>query len=342
MTVYGWWPTQAARFREWRVNRVSYILVFLVAVIPWILQWQASHAPHQLVGMSFPSLAGEYIGGDASSQAVAALLLALVVVWNDWARGRLSYVLEGPISRQDVVLAKLWWCGLSVVGGGLAAALIVVVGSLVLHQPILLGGVLASLGLILAARLAMVATGLAVSGAVGNLLYLALSAWILAEWPSLFGSVSAFVASMAGGGNVGEILGPRWFWVANRGIRHFEPLSLTSTWHSGSWADLIGYVTWAVLLTVLALRWWTRASYERFHDPFYFPQLWNGVYAFWAALTATLVMETSSGVSPPTLTSLIVWVLTFIVGFFFWRGVMSYWGLWGATRSRVGRKIHTK
>ncbi len=334
MTAYGWWPTTAARFREWRVNRAAYILVFVVAVIPWIIQWQAlSHSAKQLVGITFTvSLAGEYTGDNISAQAMVALLLALVVFWNDWGRGRLTYILEGPISRQHIFLAKLWWCGLSVFAGGIVAALVVVLGSVSLHQPILLGGVVTSFGLILMARLSLVVTGLFVSSVVGNLIYLALSAWIVAEIPSLLGAVSAFVARALTGGNGSGVPGPRGFVIAYRGVQHFEPLSLTPSWHPGSWIDLFGYATWATLLTVWALRWWTRAAYERFADPFYFAWALNGVYAFWAALTATFFLTMSERASSPGTSSLVVWLLTFILGFLFWRGALSYWGAWSATR----------
>ncbi|NMP20894.1 hypothetical protein [Sulfobacillus harzensis] len=315
-------PSRAALYREWRVNRTLYIVAFFAAIVPWILQWQGLMQIARIKPFFASSLVTEYAGAGAAPQAVVALLLALAIFLNDWGRGRLSFVLEGPLSRTDILQAKMWWAGLTVVAGSLAAALTVSLGSLSLGEPGAYGKIASTLLLVVGIRLAMVASGLAVSSAIGNLVYGILAALLVAGVPGLVGNMASFVATLCYGPNVAINFWPPWLEMTINGVQHFEPLATSVAWRAGSWRDLAGYLVWILILGGLSFRWFKRAPYERLRDPFFFRWMWNLVYAFWAWWTATVTMALSRTTASPHLGSVVLWIGVFVVGFFIWRMVI--------------------
>ncbi len=314
----------ALRYREWRVNRLLYIVVPLLLVAPWALEtygaihpWNANSVMYlhgELRRLMYPN--DPYRTWDY----VLTGLAALACLWRD--RDRMGAVLDGPVSRSALLKVKLEFLLGSVFTGWLFELLVL----------LLAGGisgyhtwgefaryvVLMGMGHL---DIAILSFAGAVLG--GNLLFALLGAGVLVAGPLVVGS-SVFVA-----GNALSPGAPLLTIIASL-IEHLSPFA-----YSFSPELALGFIpVYAIvgaLLVGLSFRWWVRASLENIAEPLLFPSLWNGVYAIMAAvsgLITVLGIEVAlSSVQGIHASTLVMYVVLAVAEWFIWRTVLRRSGV---------------
>ncbi len=333
------WLLDAARYREWRTNRVIYGFTGVVMFLPWlyhlVLLFQIQIYPavagyrHQMAG----ALIGSYLVAHYSLidfGMVMAGLLGIAVFWNDRIRGHLNYVLEGPVPRRQVLLAKVWYSIPTIVLANLAIIAQLLLIAWGYQVPIAWGAMVLRAGFLICMQIGMVATALAIGTAVGSVIFTAVGTLLAATSPLVLSSLVQRLAGpwpivLRGGYYVPEA--PHWTVILTQGISHLSPFS--SGYPTTAWTTLLFSVTalvWAALALWMARGWWDRAPRERFGEPFFFPWLWNLYYGFLSLFSAFV-----GAAIVQHLTRWSIWSIAiplWIIGWFVWRGITIWMGRW--------------
>ncbi len=342
-------PTRAARYREWQVNRSLYVAAVLTLLAPWAL-W----AMAVMNLFSNPQLIGP---GDTLQASMRPMLLfsfplaidlvdaaafGLLLFGYDRAVGGLPYALEGPLRRRDVWLAKGFFGTViicSVMAAGTIAMLIAAKAS---GNGALSGRILAHAVFETGGQLELFMTALAMSGAMAPIF----AGLATATWALLPAALAGLVPiALAGTGLTppGPATQFTYVSVAPWAVSLSNFLSNCSPFQSTplfTWPPrdvlLLGaaFLAWAALLVWAAPRWWVRAPFERLQEGFFFPGLWNVYYAFLAAVSALVVVTllTRGSVQGPAWAAL--YGALSVAGWFFWRAVV----MWRVSSRHPGRQ----
>ena len=238
-----------------------------------------------------------YINGITSTlradMAIAALL-GVAVMWNDRGRGQLTFALEGPIRRRDVMKAKICYSFLTVTAGNLAIVVLLTLTSVTVGSVGLTGGILVRFAFLVGWQCSIIATALAVSSAVGSVIFIGIALGIISVVPLLGASLIEMlswtrISAVPEPGPPTTIVPPHWALVLSNAVLHLSPVA---PYYPMEWTQLVfalAAMLWAVLIARWGLKWWEHAPLERFYDPFMFLMLWNFYYAFLAIVTALVV-----------------------------------------------------
>jgi hypothetical protein len=324
----------AVVYREVRVNRGVYALVLAALLAPWALVgWISLSSPRPALALSF--MVRGYAGASAFQlyQVAVAALLGVAVVAHDRWQGSLVDILEGPVRRRDVWLAKAALGTLAVATAAAAVAAAMVAAAVATGLGGMVGGVLLTALGAMGAQLAMFALALALSGAMAPA-YAVAATLVCAALPSLLGSLVAmlFVPLSYAYGPL-PAAGPpppvRWALDLSSFLPSLSPLAQGY----GSGLPLAAHAAWflacALGLVALGLRWWEAAPYERLRDAFFHPALW-GLYRLFLALATgfaayvLIVRGTARGVA----FAVIYGLLSLLA----WLG----WGTWWRRRGAAG------
>jgi hypothetical protein len=332
----GGFPSRAACYREWQVNRSVYVAAVLTLLAPWAL-WAMTVVnlfdQPQLIGpgatlhslmeplllFSFP-LVIDLVG-------VAAL--GLVLFGYDRAVGGLRYALQGPLRRRDVWMAKALFGTVmicSVMAAGTVAMLIAAKAS---GNGALSGRILAHALLETGAQLELFMTALAMSGAMAPIFAgLATATWAILP-AALSGLVqTVLVEAVAAPLSPTPAYVPIAPWVAS--LSHFltncSPFQSAPLFWPAQDTLWLGaaFFAWAALLIGAAPRWWARAPFERLQEGFFYPALWNVYYAFLAAVSALVVVTLITRGSVQGLSWAALYGALAVAGWFFWRAVVMW------------------
>lgn len=313
----------ALRYREWRVNRLLYVVVPLLLVAPWAFEAFGAVRPWNAYSVMY--LHGEIGRLMSPSDAyrnwdyVWAGLAALASLWRD--RARMSTVLDGPVSLHAILKVKLeFLLGSVFTGWLLELGVLLVAAGISEYQA--WGAFARYMALMGMAHLDI--TILSFAGAVlaGNLLLALVGAGVLVAGPIVIGG-SVIV--------VGTIFwaGAPWLTILGSLIEHLSPFA-----NDFSPALALGYLpVYAVvslLLLVLSFRWWAQASVERIGEPVLFPWLWNLVYTIVAAVSGfiTLLAFEIAFSAPGIRESTLAMYALLVVGeWFIWRVVLRRLGV---------------
>jgi hypothetical protein len=340
-------PSAAARYRELHVNRTVYLLAAVALLGPWVLwlfQLEADfYAPrfelaaigglHRLLFFSLQSFTGG--GALGGFTAVAAAAFGVALFGYDRSIGGLRYTLETPLRRRDVLAAKALFGGALIVlclafavAGTLAAAALS--GNLALAGPIALRGLVAAAG-----QLSLFATALALGSAVGTVftcLGVAFWAGLPLLLPGLvsilFAPAPTATAPLAAGG---------WAVSLARALPSLSALQPAGA----AWppVDVIALTAWFVAWTAGMLwqgsGWWLRAPFERLGDGVFFPFLWNLYYAYLSLASGLFVTTLITRGTVLGLGWALIYAVTFVAGWFFWRSVVERHGRRAAWRQNV-------
>lgn len=325
---------QAVVYREVRVNRGVYGLALAALLAPWALAlWLSLSAPQPALALSFLVRGYAGMGGVQLYQVAVAGLFGIGVVAHDRWQGGLVDVLEGPVRRRDLWLAKAGVGALVVLTASAAVAAAVVAAGVATGLGGMVGGVLLTASSRVGAQLAMFALALALGGAMAPA-YAFAATLVCAALPALLGSLVAtlFVPLSYAYGPLpaaGPPLPVRWALDLSTFLPSLSPLVPLG----GLWLPLAAHAAWFLACTLglvaLGLRWWEAAPYERLRDAFFHPVLW-GVYRLFLALAtgfvAYVVIARGTGRG-------VAFAVTYgLLSFLAWLG----WGAWWRRRGAAG------
>lgn len=319
--------SQAARFRELRVNRTIYVLSILALVAPWalwFLQLQAAFvlpaAPgypstHQLVRQV---LMGFATNGNMPFQTVdlfVAAALGLALFGYDHRAGGLLFSLEGPLSRRDVWLAKFLY-------GGAALVLVTALGTVINLVAAAASGNVDLAGLLVLRAL---------FGATGQLMFFATSLAMGGAMATTFALLTtlSWMGLPSGLQGLAMNLWPTRipYWMLNLpNFSPFQPSGFAGWSAVAVFALIAWFVAWTALMVSLGTRWWERAAFERLHDGFFFPFLWNLYYAFLSLLSGLILTTVITRGRILGLPWAGLYAGFFVAGWFFWRSVICRHG----------------
>ncbi|PSR33050.1 MAG: hypothetical protein C7B46_11655 [Sulfobacillus benefaciens] len=341
-----WHLPSPVRYRELHVNRALYLGAWVLWVFPWLFQVTSNMRPfsHEILR----EIILGYINGITSTlrtdMAIAALL-GIAIMWNDRGRGQLSFALEGPIRRRDVMKAKIWYSFLTVVAGNLAIVLLLLLASVTVGNMALIDGILVRCAFLILWQWSIVVTALAVSAAVGSVIFIGIALGIMSVLPLLGASLIQMltwprISSGPAPGPPTTIVPPHWTLVLSNAVLHLSPVAPD---YPMGWIQLVfalAAMLWAVLIGRWGLKWWEHAPLERFYDPFMFLMLWNFYYAFLAIVTTVVVGTLVTSKYSLNIWEFVVFSLVVAVSsWFMWRWLII---LIGRTRSRWGAGTKTK
>lgn len=279
----------AVSFREWRVNRSLYVTAVAVMLFPWALMLLTSIGGPGGVLVELRAVAGDNAGLGPTNGWITVLagLMALGVFWNDRSRGGLDSSLEGPVSRRALLMAKVRWGILTITGVWVLLFVILAFIALIIGHAGLVGP-LAIAGLwSVSSAIALYVATVSFGAAMGSVFFTAMASLLWVMLPRIVESV-AFQLTLGSGHRLSLATAERWQTTLTD-IRWF---SVLTDGRPAGWAAVLYaayFAAWAVFLGWRALVWWERTPMERFHDPFYYPQLWNFWYAFLAILSGMFV-----------------------------------------------------
>jgi hypothetical protein len=318
----GGFPSPAARYREWQVNRSLYVAAVLTLLAPWAL-W--AMAVMNLFSNPQPIGPGDTLHSLMQPlllftfplviDLVGVAALGLVLFGYDRAVGGLRYALQGPLRRLDVWAAKALFGTViicSVMAAGTVAMLIVarasgngdLSGRIIAHALFETGG-----------QLELFMTALAMSGVMAPIF----AGLATATWAILPTALSGLLQAV-------WVNPPLWVVSFNSILSNCSPFQTTPLFGPAQETLWLGaaFLAWAALLAWAAPRWWTRAPFERLQEGFFFPWLWNVYYAFLAAVSALVVVTllTRGSVHGPSWAAL--YGALSVAGWFFWRAVVTW------------------
>ncbi len=279
----------AVSFREWRVNRSLYIAAAAVMLFPWVLMLLTSIGGPGGELIELRAVIGDNAGLGPTNGWITVLggLLALGVFWNDRSRGGLDGALEGPVSRRALLMAKMRWGILTITAVWvllfvILALVAVGIGHAGFIGPLVIAGVWS-----VSSAVALYVAAVAFGAAMGSAFFTALASVLWVTLPRIVESV-AFQLTLGSGRRLPLATAERW----QTTLTDIHWFSVATDGHPAGWAAVLYaayFAAWAVFLGWRALVWWERTPMERFHDPFYYPQLWNFWYAFLAILSGMFV-----------------------------------------------------
>jgi len=323
ITRWWWLIPPAVLYREWRLNRSWYLLAFAIMLGAWLLPWIGSvvHPRHfaqmaQQVVADYPLLPPLAL---PEVNCIVMGILAVVVFQNDWTRGQIGRVLEGPVRRSDILSAKLGFLLATLV----AYALIVFIGLTVFAVIARSTGRIGYVGSwdLLATSMGS-ATGilaLAAGTAMSNPILVGLTTAIWVVFPKIISGIIATATPLVRlpGGVVVSPPNP-WSIAVDRlsPFPNSEPAN-----HLILYA--LYFLVWAVFMGYRALKWWNTVPTERFGSTFFYPQLWNFYYALLALVSAyVMALILSQPLMPQLGTPFYVSYGTLsVLAWFFWRAM---------------------
>ncbi len=302
-------PEPAPWYREWRVNRALYALAAVLAILPWILQLAVAG------GYPGPihAVLEDYLGTRSAFQSAVSGALGMALFWHDWVRGGLGMALEGALSRRQVFLAKLSLAFVTLGASNAVVALILIVGALSSGSPGVVGPIAITALLWLIVHMVALVIALAMSTAMGSLLFVALAT-------GLVGGIPDFVA-LGWSGLMSLIYPfpqPLWVGPVFTAIQRFSPYAMYPDAHWSVLAYMVANVLAGMGILALGLRWWDRAPTERFSEAVYFPWLWNLFYAL-LAFPSSMVATVAVTQGPFSWMTLFWFIAFFVVGWLIWR-----------------------
>jgi len=315
--------TSGVRYREWRTNRVLYIVVGVILVIPWALEVMMNIGPND---QSFlRSMVGGYALETDATLFLGMGLVALFgigLMWNDRGRGALEPVLDGPVSRRAVLVAKMWFSSKMLVTVYVVISILMLGLAWSFGIDHLMGPILLRSLFLFAMQLGIVWTALAVATAIGSVVFAAMAMAILAVIPLGLGSlIVTLVLYFTRGGAF-----PYWSLVMRNVAMHLSAVAPTYPTGSSQILFAAAAMVWAVIAATGGLFWWERAPQERFHEPFAFPWLWNLFYGMLAIITALvggliITVKLHSGTGFAISAGCLA-----VIGWFFWRWIVLFMG----------------
>lgn len=325
----------AALYREWRTNRVIYGFIGVVMLLPWVYQslllLQMQQTPVGYYPQMVANLIGSYLQGHYSFiyfDMVMAGILGIAVFWNDWVRGHLNYALEGPLPRRQVLLAKVWYSIPTIVLANLAIVLLLLGIAWIEPVPLALGSMLLRAFFLIGMQIGMAATALAISTAVGSVIFTAIGTMLTAVSPLvLSGLIQRLTWPIVQPGGYYGPNPPHWAQMLTNATSYLSPFS--TGYPTTGWSQLLFgtiAIIWAGFAIAMALGWWDRAPRERFSAPFFFPWLWNLYYGFLSLISAFI-----GGAFLNNLVGWSIWTAAiplWLTGWFFWRSITIWMGRW--------------
>jgi hypothetical protein len=281
----------AVRYREWQVNRGLYVLGFVATLAPWVLLVIGIlNSP----GVSVRLFVQDYLTPQYSFSfgTVAAGVVGVGLLWRDRVRGALLTILEGPVRRLDVLMAKVWLGATTVTLANVVLAAAMTIVAIGAGDPGWVGAIWLKAVLVTSIGLSLFGVALAMGTAMGSLFLHVVGAGLWALWPILAGNLlnalayPPLVANSPTALLHPEILVPPHWLLVTLGVL-FELSPFPQTFLPG-WPGLLDslwFLAVSVGFILLARVWWQRAREERMQDPFFFPVLWNYYYAVLALFT---------------------------------------------------------
>ncbi len=288
-TPKGQWMRDAVSFREWRVNRSLYITAAAVMLFPWILILSTSIGGPGGELLELRAIVGDNAGLGPMNGWITALagLLAVGVFWNDRSRGGLDTSMEGPVSRRALLMAKIRLGIFTITGVWVLLFVTLAFIALAIGQAGLIGPLVVAALWSLCSAVALYMVTVSFGAAMGSVFFTVLASLLWVLLPRIADSV-VFQLTLGFGQRLSlatatgwetTLIDIRWFSVLTDG----RPTGWVAVLYAGYFA------AWALFVGWRALAWWERTPMERFHDPFYYPQLWNFWYAFLAILSGMFV-----------------------------------------------------
>ena len=313
--------SRAARYREWRVNRVVLIVIPAVAWFPLVAAWWANLAVLD-PGRAEAFLAGSLVvEGPVFNWAVAAAAVTgLVLYAHDRGRGQLSVVLEGPLRRRDVFGTKWLLGGAAVVGAIAVMALLWTVTLVVSGAGGLAGVVLLRFLVALAMSLAAFGTALAVSTVLGRLW---LTTMAVATWAALpYFVVGILARAWMVAPSPYDVLIPGWIAHASTWLYDMTVFPQVTPSGPSAWWAVLGWGAWAGLMALLGFRWWETVPHELIDMPFGRPGLRTAYHGWWCFMAAMILsfvpLRQAAPYGPQVLGAFVISV----AGWLSWEGVI--------------------
>ena len=346
---------KALRYREWHTDRVLYGLAVMLLIAPWIFH-VVLDLPNSTSYPYISSIIQGYIVGNQAPpvyySAVVSGILGLGVMWYDRVRGHLLFVLEGPVQRTDVLRAKVIYGFMAIVAAYTLTMAILGFAASVTHTPLKILGLVAVSGYNILVHFVVFLTALALSAIIGNVLYGGIATAIITSIPVLLSSLVSFFTEPRFPGHPLISLPPHWALSLAMAVSRFSPFAPYHPYRQVFVASpqsatipyyiavplwlapivMMWFIGWIVVLYQMALRLWARVPFERFSEPFYFPVLWNGVYALFSFITAwvfnALLWRNQPAARWASVSWASVWVFLacFIVGWWVWREIVGFIG----------------
>lgn len=303
------WLMDAARYREWRTNRSIYIGIWLALVIPWVLM-NKGYYPEVPSGWTYPSM-------------ILAAILGIAVVWNDRVREHLSYALEGPLSRRQVLVTKIQYVILMVATANLVILVITLLGSGLAGHLLPIEVALPTALLLTLYEMCVAITALVVGVAIGSLILIVGTVGLINLFPLVLASFINFLALSQPPINpltAVPMPPPAWALTLANVVSHFS--AFVPLYPSG-WSRLaFGLIAlvWTGFVIRVALYWWDRIPLERFGTAVFYPWLWNLYYAVFALISDVIVVVTTNVQNQFSRTLLLFTIgVLAVIGWFFWR-----------------------
>jgi hypothetical protein len=286
ITRWWWQIPPAVLYREWRLNRSWYLLAFVIMLGAWVLPWIGSVFQPRYFAQMAQQVVADYPFLPPLAlpelNCIVMGILAVMVFQNDWTRGQIGRVLEGPVRRSDVLSAKLGLLLATLV----AYALIVFIGLAVFAVIARSTGRIGYVGSwdLLATLMgsATAILALAAGTAMSNPILVGLTTAIWVVVPKVISGIIATATPLVHlpGGVVVSPPNP-WAIAVDR----------LSPFPNSEPADhLILFALYFLVSTVFigyrAFKWWNAVPTERFGSTFFYPQLWNFYYALLALVSA--------------------------------------------------------
>ena len=306
----------AARYREWHVNRIWYIMAFMIIVAANLFQTT------RVVALSGNTIDTTWFvprSLESPWMSFLSAALGVMVMWYDRVRGTLENALYGPLPRRQILMAKLWMASATIILGNALVAFVSVIVVMAIKQSAmtwamhwqLVSTAMPKMLLLTMSRLALLMTAMAMTTLMSSLAFLVIAILIVGYFPELVSSAVAIAAHL-----LFSNVFPSWISTPITVSGKLSPLNFL--WPGHPMIYVVVYLLWAWGLSRMALIWWRQVPVERLFEPFYFLFLWNFFYAFLAVLTAlwgVVLLVPNFDLRMHT----IVFVLLAVVGWFVWR-----------------------
>ncbi|PSR20655.1 MAG: hypothetical protein C7B45_14160 [Sulfobacillus acidophilus] len=276
----------AVYYREWRMNRALYLATAALMVLPSCLSVFANAtAPHRYAREFLTSWVLGYAHGAGLAMTFGVLLsgvLGLFVFWYDKSRGGIEAALQGPLSRRALMTGKLTLGLATLVAAQVFVWLLLMATAVGVGHAGAIGALAQITVLALASSACLFALTLALSGAMGSLFFIALTAFL---WLILPRTVATLITNLSYLSTRMTIAEATAMNTTARDLHWLSPLVTVFPTHNLALLYAAYFTLWTVAAIWAAWVWWERVPYERFHAPLYFSSLWNGWYALLALVT---------------------------------------------------------
>jgi len=337
---FNGWILPAVRYREWRINRSWYILAAAMLVAPWFVQLYNDFkvGPAHILIIQ---LIGGYGNTTIAASTVIAGGLGLVVFWYDFSQGRLAYVLEGAVERRHVWWTKAVYVSATIIGAYLLTGMAMEGAWLAVGQSGVSVTIVDAMAYMILVHLVIAATAMMVGSAIGNVIYAAIGVVVMVAWPTWLQSVIEMVIGGSayrlevGVQNLMAALSPASVIGNHLDLYVQSTPKVVAFSRFDQWLIVLWFGVWLGAMGWLGQRLFQKILWERFFDAFYFPVLWNGVYAGLALVTAW-VYEAVNGSNLVGVNRLLLLLGIAAPMFFVWRWIVRQIGRRALWKIRSG------